>query len=340
MDNEKTSKIEGKLVAETEKALLVKFKSGKETWIPKSTLKSQYLADKAVSQMFIFDTWILEKKGLIIDKRALLQPIIQELKSRHSENLLAIYGIGSFFDENLPTLWIKTDIDLILIVKSIEDIPKEDWEKRFYPRSIEGYEVFLGYNTLDMYQNKKNFREFSVANYEWALIELAEPENSVLLHGQDIRDRLPNIDNLIFDFDDILARGVYHIEKSLREKDDANAMRELSKSIFKTGFYFCVYFSQNFRFTSFLEISKQLKSIDNARVRKMSIFFEESLIFRENNQFNRNFKKLRDDFTRFLIDSLLSGKLHRGVDSSELKIFLTKYFGGFPFIIRSLNKLI
>ncbi|MHA2401203.1 MAG: hypothetical protein ACXADU_20255, partial [Promethearchaeota archaeon] len=80
MNNKKVTKIEGKLVAETEKALLIKFKSGKEEWIPKSTLKSQHKVDLKDFQLFIFETWVLEKKGLIIDEKALLQQIVQCLK--------------------------------------------------------------------------------------------------------------------------------------------------------------------------------------------------------------------------------------------------------------------
>jgi len=36
-------------------------------------------------------------------------------------------------------------------VKSIEKIPKEDWDKRFYPQTVEGYDLFTGYNTVEMY---------------------------------------------------------------------------------------------------------------------------------------------------------------------------------------------
>jgi hypothetical protein len=261
--------------------------------------------------------------------------MVQGLKSHHSENLISIYGIGSFFDRNLPISWTKTDIDLILIVKSIEDIPEEDWQKRFYPRSINGFEVFLGYNTIKMYQNKENFKKFSVANYEWALIELANPENSELLFGPDIRDQLPRFDTLNFDFDDILARGLYHIEKSLREKDNNLAMQELSKSIFKTGFYFCLYFASDFKHTSFIEIKKQLKNLRNPIAKRINEIFEEALIYRETGQFKINFKSLRNEFTQFIINSLLTGKLHRTLNSSEIKIFLSKYFGGFPLIIRA-----
>ncbi len=53
--------------------------------------------------------------------------------------------------------------------------------------------------------NKEKFKELSRANYEWALIEIKIPENLRLLYGKDIRHRLPDIDNLTFEYDDILA---------------------------------------------------------------------------------------------------------------------------------------
>ncbi len=130
--------------------------------------------------------------------------------------MIAIYGIGSYFDKNLPDSWIKNDIDLILVVKSIKDIPKDKWNKRFFPEVIEGSDVFTGYNTVEMYQDKEKFKKDSGANYKWALMEIKHLENSKLLFGEDIRDKLPDITTIPFDYDDILARGVYHLKESLK----------------------------------------------------------------------------------------------------------------------------
>ena len=51
---------------------------------------------------------------------------MQNLVEKFSENIISIYGIGSFFDRKLPDNWIKNDIDMICIciVKNIEKIPK------------------------------------------------------------------------------------------------------------------------------------------------------------------------------------------------------------------------
>ena len=155
------NEIEGIIVAETEKAVLIEFKSGKQVWIPKSTIHSQFSSDKTIFQTFLIETWVLEKNNIIVDEDLLVKNIVEKLVNQHSDNLITIYGIGSFFDKNLPETWIKNDIDLILVVKSIEKIPKEDWDNRFYPRNIEGYDVFTGYNTIEMYQNKQKFKELS-----------------------------------------------------------------------------------------------------------------------------------------------------------------------------------
>ncbi len=260
MTEKSFSNIEGRVLNETDKAVPIKFKSGREYWIPKSTLKSKFIPDTTDYQIFTIDTWVLKKNKIIVDENFLIRKIVNNVKTHHSDNLIAAYGIGSFFDENLPDLWIKNDIDLILVIKSIEEVPKKDWNNRYYSKEIEGYIVFIGYNTLEMYQNEQKFKEFSGANYKWALMEIKNPKNSKFLYGKDIRNQLPNIANLKFDYDDILARGLYHIEKSLREKD-FNPMSEFSKAIFKIAFYFCVFFVENYSYTSIIEIGKKIKEI-------------------------------------------------------------------------------
>lgn len=334
------TKIEGRLVAETEKAVLIQFKSGKEVWIPKSTLRADYESNKNISQVFLIDTWVLEKNDIIIDENLLVKNIVEKLVNRYSSNLIAIYGIGSFFDEKLPETWIKNDIDLILVVKSIEKIPKEDWDKRFYPRNIEGYDVFTGHNTIEMYQNKQKFTEISGASYEWALIEIRNPENSKLLYGEDIRNKLSDITNLVFDFDDILARGLYHIEKSLKEKVEEKAMGELSKAIFKFSFFICIYFSETFRYTSIIEIEKKLKDIIDiiTSIKKVKDLFEESKNFRIHGRFKTEFKILRKNFISFILILLETGVLHRRIEGKELTTYFAKYFGGFPLLLRFLKK--
>lgn len=57
--------IEGSIKGETQKALLIDFKSGEEIWIPKSTIHSEYTPRKNFSQSFLIDSWILKKNKII-----------------------------------------------------------------------------------------------------------------------------------------------------------------------------------------------------------------------------------------------------------------------------------
>ena len=338
MAEKSVSSIEGRVLKESDKAVLIKFKSRGEHWIPKSTLKSKFIPDTTDYQIFTIDTWVL-KKNKIVDENLLIRKIVNNVKTHHSDNLIAVYGIGSFFDENLPLMWIKNDIDLILVVKSIEEIPKKDWNNRYYSEEIEGYEVFIWYNTLEMYQNEQKFKEFSGANYKWALMEIKNPKNSKFLHGKDIRDKLPDFTNLKFDYDDILARRLYHIEKSLRGKD-INPMSEFSKAIFKIAFYFCAFFVENYSYTSIIEIGKKIKEIVDVirSIKDIEMYFEEAVTFRSIGQFKTDFKTLQKEFITLIVSLLESGVLHRKIENTDLKTYFTKYFGGFPYLIRFLKK--
>jgi len=50
MSSKPVSRIEGKLVAETEKAVRIRFKSGKEYWIPKSTIRPDFVKNFFIDQ--------------------------------------------------------------------------------------------------------------------------------------------------------------------------------------------------------------------------------------------------------------------------------------------------
>ena len=330
--------IEGRVLNETDKAVLIKFKSGREYWIPKSTLKLKFIPDTTDYQIFTIDTWVLKKNKIIVDENFLIRKIVNNVKTHHSDNLIAVYGIGSFFDKNLPDLWIKNDIDLILVIKSLEEIPKNDWNNRYNSEEIAGYKVFFGYNTLEMYQNEQKFKEFSGANYKWALMEIKNPKNSKFLHGKDIRDKLPDFTNLKFDYDDILARRLYHIEKSLRGKD-INPMSEFSKAIFKIAFYFCAFFVENYSYTSIIEIGKKIKGLVEVirSIKGIEMYFEEAVTYRSIGQFKTDFKTLQKEFITLIVSLLESGVLHRKIRKIDLKAYFTKYFGGLPYLIRFLQ---
>ena len=267
--------------------------------------------------------------------------VLEDLLARYKNNIIAIYGIGSYFDEEIPTSWVKNDIDVIVIVKSIDPFPKVDWtEVRFLKRKIEGKEVWIGFNTLEGFQKKELFSTQSFSNYEWSLLDLKYPENSTRLYGKDIRDQLPDIKRSKLDFGDILARGLYHLDKSLGERDQNIAMREFSKGVFKTGFYFCIYFNENFRDTRVLQIGNKLKETCEIvrKIEDMLGYFEETIIFRNTGYYLTEFKKLRKKFINFLFSLLGIGVLHKKMTTSELKDYLATSFSGFPHLIQFLNK--
>ncbi|MFX1446050.1 MAG: hypothetical protein ACFFHV_21790 [Promethearchaeota archaeon] len=64
-DNE-IIEINGSIKAETEKAILIVFKSGQEVWFPKSTIHSQYKPDLGFNQTFLANKWIIEKNKVSI----------------------------------------------------------------------------------------------------------------------------------------------------------------------------------------------------------------------------------------------------------------------------------
>jgi hypothetical protein len=267
----------------------------------------------------------------------ILKRVIDDIVGRYSDQIIAIYGIGSYFDDSLPPNWVKNDLDIIVIVKSLDAIPKKEWtEIRFKKKKIDRHHLWLGFNTIKAYRDNHTFSKQSVSNYEWSLIDIKHPENSKLLHGPDIRDQLPSTDNLIFNHDDILARGMYHLDKSLGEKETLEAIKHFSKAVFKTGFYFCILLDKHYRRASILEIGNKLKQLraDNIFLEKLIVFYEETIVYRITGSFITEFIALRDDFMAFLFSSLEMGALHRRMNPQELTQYLTDTFSGFSNIIQ------
>ena len=69
-DNKKNEKIEikGTIKAETEKALLLGFKSGQDLWLSKSIIYSNYESLIGRNQTFLTEKWILEKNNIKIEE--------------------------------------------------------------------------------------------------------------------------------------------------------------------------------------------------------------------------------------------------------------------------------
>ncbi len=271
-------------------------------------------------------------KELIIVKinQSIIDRVIEDLEGRLNDNLIAVFGIGSYFDDSLPPNFITNDIDLIAIVRTTKSL------RRFRRLTIGKSEVFVGYNSIESYSDKKVFEEDSGANYEWSLICIKHPENSKLLYGTDIRDRIPGTPNIQFNYDNILIRGFYHLEKSLenKKKDIAKAKREYSKAMFKFGYYFCVFRDTSFRYVSLTEIRKKLEKLyrpDNHE-RQTFIYFEEAFEYRLKGDYDSDFYKLQFKARYYFISLLRNGKTHGSMDYTEIKAFFSSYFGGLPIL--------
>ena len=143
-------------------------------------------------------------------KDPLLEKILSELLEDFSDNIISIYGIGSYFDDRLPPDWMKNDVDLIIIVKDLEKIPKQEWtDVRYERKKFDDYEAWYWFLTREALQNKELFEKQTFSNYKWSLLDIKHTENSVLLHGEDIRPELPELENIPFDYDDLFVRSPY-----------------------------------------------------------------------------------------------------------------------------------
>ncbi|MBY9010773.1 MAG: hypothetical protein KGD70_00185 [Candidatus Lokiarchaeota archaeon] len=274
-------------------------------------------------------------------KNSIISIIIDYLEDSFKDNIISVYGIGSYFDKTLPSDWKITDIDVIVIVNSFDKIPKHEWtEVRYETKNIKNSKVWLGYNTLQGLKKKNEFTHESFANYEWSVLDLKCPENSQLLYGNDIRSQLPKISDLIYDFDDIFTRSLYHLNKSLKETNSSEksliSKREFTKAVFKFGFYLCKYFDKSYYLTSVLNTSTHIANlqIDNKIKKNIQYFIKESKIFRRTDKFSTNFKILRKNFIFFIFSLLRNGSLHRKLEFQELVNYLEKKFNGLPYLTR------
>ncbi len=271
--------------------------------------------------------------------------IIKYLQTNLKGDIISIFGIGSYFDKNLPSDWRNTDIDVIVIVSTLDNITKLNWtDVRYEVRKFDSHYVWIGYNTIQGLKTKEQFVQESFANYEWSLMDLKFKENSQLLYGKDIREQIPDPFSFNFDYNDILARCLYHLDKSLKEskirKNSALAMREFTKAVFKFGFYLCLFFNKRYYLTSVHSVSLQLNKmlLDNEIQNSMLNFMSESIIYRRTDKFSKRFEILRKNFVLFTLSLLRSGILHRTYEFQELLIFIKNKFNGMPYLISYLKK--
>jgi hypothetical protein len=61
---ETINKIEGKVINQTDKAVLINFKDETEVWIPKSTIHSCFSTTSSSIQSFMIENWVLKKNNM------------------------------------------------------------------------------------------------------------------------------------------------------------------------------------------------------------------------------------------------------------------------------------
>jgi hypothetical protein len=156
------------------------------------------------------------------------------------------------------------------------------------------------------------------------------------LYGRDIRESLPAIASLDWDFDDILARGLYHFDKSFRASKVHQGKREVTKGVFKSAFYLCVFYDRTFRLTSIRAIANRIEELMQSG--KLSAFFvdaiKECILFRRGVGFESSFKSLRSRFLLRVFSLLGKGALHRRMRYRQLLRFLKTRFTPFQELVK------
>lgn len=299
-------------------------------WFPRSLIKGAWIKDKENPQN-IHVKWIPPDYYWVY-------PLVLEVTSRlleeYKENFISLYGIGSYFDDNKPDEWISNDIDFIAVVENFDNIREDkNTSSRHKRMFIEEKEVFIAFHTIETLTSKEFFNSVSFANFEWALHEIKLPENSKLLYGQDIRDKIPELNELGHDYEDILRRVFYHMEKSYKaeeKEDDNKSKREFTKSIFKFCYYLSILFDPGFQYTSSIKSAQKVKELSEQGEigGEMPDFIENSILFRCKNVFIEDFNKVREDFLDYLFSITRNGVLHRKIGYQDLLKYLKDTYEG------------
>ncbi|MHA1804205.1 MAG: hypothetical protein ACTSU4_06665 [Promethearchaeota archaeon] len=258
--------------------------------------------------------------------------LVKKLVEEYSDNIISIHGIGSFFDKYLPEDWIKTDIDMICVVKNLEAIPKtHDWtDVRKKDYNIGDLTINLFFNSLEGLKDEEKFKKESWANYKWALLDLTVPYNNVKFYGQNIAKELPNMNAIFHDHEDLLRHALYHLNESLKEKNEQASKKRFTKAIFKFAFLTCVFHDDTFQFTSISWISNQIKKL--VREGKIDTDFLdimlEAMNFRRGIPSKEEFPLLRERFIKYCFHFLVSGKAWKKYDWEEIIKFCKNTYKG------------
>ncbi|MFX0072523.1 MAG: hypothetical protein ACFFAO_15670 [Candidatus Hermodarchaeota archaeon] len=258
--------------------------------------------------------------------------IVQDLVEKFGQNIITIYGIGSFFDKKLPENWIKHDIDVICVVEDLEKIPKfQDWTdvKRLdYEKDQITANVF--FNSLEGLKHQKNFEKESWANYKWALLGFKVPHNSVILYGRPLYNELPELEPLSYDYEDILRHALYNLNTSFTLNDLEASKNRFTKGVFKFAFLLCVYFDKSFNDTSIVEITSTIRTL--VEDKKIETNFYEILLYcvkyRCGIPFLEDFFALRKQCIASCFSLLVEGTLWKLYDWDEVIEFCHTAYKG------------
>ena len=59
----------GRILRETERALFIAFRNGRESWVPKSTVFSSYNSNSENTQEFTIAQWFLKKNNILLNSK-------------------------------------------------------------------------------------------------------------------------------------------------------------------------------------------------------------------------------------------------------------------------------
>ena len=266
------------------------------------------------------------------EKCRITYSIVQDLVERFSENIISIYGIGSFFDRKLPDDWIKNDIDMICIVKYIKKIPKiQDWmDARRLDYKKGHYTANVFFNSLEGLKHKEVYEKESWANYKWALLDFKIPQNSVILYGKFLFDELPELDSIPYDYEDLLRHAFYSLNNSFKLKNVEACMNRFTKGVFKFAFLICVYFDDFFKYTSIFDITLKINEL--VKDEKVNTYLYEKILtcvrYRRGIQFSEEFSSLRKKFIIYCFYLLFEGKLWKKYEWEEIIQFCHTTYNG------------
>ncbi len=261
----------------------------------------------------------------------LILTVLIDLLEKFSDNIVSIYGIGSFFDKKLPKNWIKNDIDMVCVVKNMEEIPKtHDWTAvRKLDYKKDGWDINVFFNSLEGLQEKEKYKKQSWANYKWSLLDFKVPQNSIILYGNSISDKLPELDSIAYDYEDLLQHAFYHLDQSF-EEDVEKAKKTFTKAVFKFGFIICVYFDESFQFNSIINITEKIKKL--VEDKKLDAYILNVVIscikYRQHNTPLENFPTQREDFIKYCFYLLFEDKLWKKYSWDEIISFCQNTYNG------------